>query len=421
MNWRMAMNRVFWRSGRAFVIGAVAAGMIWGHDAGAANVFALTNDNRLIGFDSANPNVLILDVAIADVPPGETMKAIDFRPATWELFGVSNMAKLYRISVDLESQGAQATGIGASVTPIVGDKYGLDFNPVVDRIRLTTEDEMNLRINPNTGALSGLDVPLTPAGNVVDIAYDRNFRGTLSTTVFGIDSGTDQLVRIGGVDGMPSPNGGQVTNVGAVGVNFGENSALDYSGKTLYALLSVDGSTGLYTIDAIGGAGTLVGAVAGNPITVSMAVEPERIESAKLNIKLNFAKPASDSIQFSGLLEIPEGTVVAGSVVRIAIGPQQALFTLDEKGRAGSGDVQFKLSVKSKNGVVNAQFAKFKMVAKNHMFLDDFAAVGLTNIDIKKGLFLIPITVVYQGDVSIKRQSVFYTAKQGKSGKASGK
>ena len=56
-----------------------------------------------------------------------------------------------------------------------GTRFGLDFNPIPDRIRLVSDAEQSLRINPNDGTLGGTDTALSPAGSVVAAAYDRNF------------------------------------------------------------------------------------------------------------------------------------------------------------------------------------------------------------------------------------------------------
>jgi hypothetical protein len=50
-------------------------------------------------------------------------------------------------------------------------------------------------------------------------AYVNNFSGSTITTLYGIDTGADRLVLIGGLNGSPSPNGGVVSNVGALGVD----------------------------------------------------------------------------------------------------------------------------------------------------------------------------------------------------------
>ena len=52
-------------------------------------------------------------------------------------------------------RAAALTAIGAPGGITVGDLpdggYGMDFNPTVDRIRITTDSGLNFRLNPNDG------------------------------------------------------------------------------------------------------------------------------------------------------------------------------------------------------------------------------------------------------------------------------
>ena len=84
---------------------------------------------------------------------------------------------------------------------------------------------------------------------MVGAAYDRNFVGTPATTLYGIDSAADQVVTIGGIDSVPSPNGGVVTNVLALGPDTGNEVGIDISpGGNGWATLTVLGVTRLYRI-----------------------------------------------------------------------------------------------------------------------------------------------------------------------------
>ena len=42
-----------------------------------------------------------------------------------------------------------------------GDRFGIDFNPVVDRLRIVSDENQNLRVNVDTGALADFDL-VTP-------------------------------------------------------------------------------------------------------------------------------------------------------------------------------------------------------------------------------------------------------------------
>lgn len=84
------------------------------------------------------------------------------------------------------------------------------------------------------------------------------------TTLYGIDSVTDSLVAIGGFNGVPSPNGGAVTTIGALGVDVTDLSGLDVplgASTTAFASLTVAGVPRLYSVNLDTGVATLVGAI----------------------------------------------------------------------------------------------------------------------------------------------------------------
>ena len=85
-------------------------------------------------------------MAVGGLTPGETLVGIDFRPVNGQLFALgvnaaADTATLYRVD---PSNGA-LTAIGAPGGITVGDLpdggYGMDLNPTVDRIRITTYSE----------------------------------------------------------------------------------------------------------------------------------------------------------------------------------------------------------------------------------------------------------------------------------------
>jgi hypothetical protein len=146
----------------------------------------------------------------------------------------------------------------------------MDCNPTADRIRAVNVNDENFRVNPSTGALAGNDTDLTPGVTtaLLGAAYDRNVVGATATTLFAIDRYDSQLARVGGVDALPSPNSGVVTDLGALGLTLSAtaDAGFDISGATgaAYAALtsSADGLTRLYTVNLATGAATAVGLIA---------------------------------------------------------------------------------------------------------------------------------------------------------------
>ena len=200
-----------------------------------------------------DPDTAIFSATILGLTANDSIVGIDYRPATGQLYalgiggGAAGSGRLYTIEPNstfatlvgtLAADPADAT---APFTGFTGTSFGFDFNPVVDRLRIVSNTEENLRVNPNTGLVT-TDTALNPAGSVVGSAYDRNFAGTGATTLFGIDSDTNQLVRQGDVNGTPtSPNAGVITPIGALGVATTLNLlGFDIDGKSgvAFALLN---------------------------------------------------------------------------------------------------------------------------------------------------------------------------------------
>lgn len=198
-------------------------------------------------------------VPVIGLQAGETLVGIDLRPSLQTLYGVGSSSRVYQIN-PLTGAAVQVGTAGAFT--LNGTAFGTDFNPVPDRIRQVSNTEQNLRLNPNDGTLAATDTALNPAGNVVGVAYTNSFPGATVTTLFGIDSAAGTTVMIGSVNGTPnSPNGGQITTVGSLGLGTNLNEAIgfDISGLTgtAYASITTGGISRLYTINLSTGAETL--------------------------------------------------------------------------------------------------------------------------------------------------------------------
>jgi len=248
--------------------------------------YDLGNDH-LISFDATAPGVLVDDRPLTGLQPFEFLVGIDARPATGELYAVAvDFGNNGRVVTIDPATGAVAA-VGGTTFPLT-PRCGIDFNPVADRIRLVCGDEVSQRLNPTTGDVSSIDSPLAfVAGDVLDgndpnvthVAYTNNFAGATSTTLFGISNVVGiNLVRIGGVGGTPSPNTGQVTTIGPLGLTgsiFG-GFDIDPDSGTAYAALNIGGSPRLYLVDLTTGAATLVGTIgAGDLVVDGLAVVPE--------------------------------------------------------------------------------------------------------------------------------------------------
>jgi hypothetical protein len=244
--------------------------------ASAVTVYGVTTTNQLVRFDTATPGTVATVGAITGLQNGENVLGMDFRPATGQLYALGSTSRLYVINT---ATGA-ATAVGsAPFTPALnGTDFGFDFNPTVDRIRVVSDADQNLRLNPETGGVAATDINLAFATsdpnqaanpNATGSAYTMNFNGATTTMLYNIDSNLDILVT------QNPPNNGTLNTVGALGVNTSGVLGFDFTQatNTAYAALNVGGTTGLYTINLTTGAATLVANVGGGNVLRDIALE----------------------------------------------------------------------------------------------------------------------------------------------------
>lgn len=230
-------------------------------------VYGLTTGNNLVRFNSSRANTILSTVPITGLQSGENLLGIDFRPATGRLFGLGN-GRLYTIDV---VTGA-ATLVGNLTTPLLGTNFGFDFNPVPDRIRITSDMEQNLRANPNDGT-NLVDGALSYASgdpnagqnpNVVASGYTNSFPGTATTTLYDIDSSLGILAT------QNPPNNGTLNTVGRLGLNITGEAGLDIhpGNNVALAALQVQGASGsaLYSVNLTTGSATIIGPIGGGLI-----------------------------------------------------------------------------------------------------------------------------------------------------------
>lgn len=252
---------------RSLLVGLIALGVA-APAAGATTIYAVRANNELIRFQVTSPGTVESLGAITGAGAG-LLRGIDFRPATGELYALGSTSTLYRI--DLATRVATPVGDGTIDVPITSNDVGFDVDPIADRIRVVGSDEQNLTLDPTTGEAT-VETALAPAGNVVALGYTNPYVGATSTTAYGIDSTSNTLVRIGGLNGSPAASGGAVQVVGALGVDAQPQADVDGSGGIPYAVMRVGTSTGLYQLDPSGNPAILKGEIgSGAPIN-AMAV-----------------------------------------------------------------------------------------------------------------------------------------------------
>jgi hypothetical protein len=278
-----------------FAVGSVRAELIIG----------LTLQNSLISFDSATPGTVTTIGSITGLTAGDTLVGIDRRPQNLGGMPVPgpNNGRIYAVGVNqttgtariytLSETNAAATLVSTLAadpadtvapfpfTTVAGSSFGVDFNPTVDRLRVTSNTGQNLRINVDNG-LTQLDVPLAydtgdpnfgDSPNDVAVAYSNNFGGATTTVLRGVDIGqdTDALVV------HSNPNGGTLQTALSLPFNSTADVAYDISGLTGTPFFSAT-PTGATSSSFFSGAtlvGTIGGGVAIRGIAAQVGAVPE--------------------------------------------------------------------------------------------------------------------------------------------------
>ncbi|UZU00135.1 DUF4394 domain-containing protein [Chryseobacterium fluminis] len=236
--------------------------MIQGPD---LKVFGITSANELVSFNANNPQLFTSKTAITGITSGEKLLSIDFRPATGELYGLSNSSKLYIINTSTAS--ARAVGSAAFSPAIAGSIASIDFNPTVDRIRMVSNTGQNLRLHPETGAVAATDSNINGTGSpsVTGIAYTNSKAGVSSTVLYDIDPVSGKLFK------QDPPNNGTLVEVGNLGVTFTGQAAFDIKHDNSVALLALNNN--LHLVDLNNGKAVTIGTLQQSIIDLAIPTE----------------------------------------------------------------------------------------------------------------------------------------------------
>jgi len=222
----------------------------------------------LFQIDSASPSTFSTPVPIAGLAASEQVNLINYRPSNGVLYGLTNQDHVYNLN--------PLTG-AATLTATTSSSLGFvgagDFDPVADRLRVSTNSGLNARINVDTGQTI-IDSPLAfVAGDVNSgrvpitggLAFTNSFAGAASTTLYGavnpIGAATTALAIVA------NQNAGALVTVGNI-AGTGGISDLDISGVTSTAY-AITAANQLFTLNLNSGAATQLGTVTGGPAGVT--------------------------------------------------------------------------------------------------------------------------------------------------------
>jgi len=289
--------------------------------------YGLSKTNSLVQYNANNTNTPLSTQAITGLAAGESIKAIDFRPATGQLYGLSSLSRIYVINH--QTAVARAIGTTAFTPALAGDLAGFDFNPTVDRIRVVTSSGQNLRVHPETGVVAFTDGNLNPGSPVVgSAAYTNSAAGASSTALYVIDFASGNLHK------QDPPNDGKLTAVGSLTttVTAGADGGFDISPDNSVALASFteSGSSKLFTIDTNTGKATNIGNLSVELIGLAIPTSPVAyaVDSANNLQIFNFQTPGAPVSK--PIANLSSGENIVGIDLRPANG---ALYGLGSEGR----------------------------------------------------------------------------------------
>jgi Domain of unknown function (DUF4394) len=243
------------------------------------NVVGLTSDQRLVCFNERKPEKVTNIGAVSGLSGGDTaLIGIDYRVQNGMLYGVGNGGGVYL----LNTNNATATLVNRLSVALSGAAFGVDFNPVADRLRIVSDTGQNLRHNVNAAGVTVADTPLNytvgvPSLGIVGAAYTNNdLDPTTNTTLYDLDSNLDQIV----VQSPPNSGSlvanGKLTVDATAVVGFDTYSTLrngvTVDVKSLAAIKTVDGATKLYSINVPTGKATSRGAFSAQNAVIDIAI-----------------------------------------------------------------------------------------------------------------------------------------------------
>ena len=342
------MSRTLRRTLGLFALTAASALAVPGVASAAEAFYGVTQDNRLVTFQSDNVTNVEPSHAITGLPGGESIVGLDVRPLNGQLYALGKTSRLYVINP--RTGAARQVGATPFIPVLAGASFGFDFNPTVDRIRVTSDAEQNLRLNPDDGTVAGVDTNLAYAPgdpgagtnpNVAGSAYTNSFAGATATTLYDIDNARHALVI------QNPPNDGTLTTVGALGT---DNNAVAFDigdGNVAYAVLNGEQNRqNLYRIDLSTGHAThatnffigtnqpLVGLAAAGTVADDNTAPDESIAlsstqlrerllavGVRMSVACNEACTATAAVTYAGRSSGLNGAVVSG-------GPGRATLTV---------------------------------------------------------------------------------------------
>lgn len=226
-------------------------------------MLGLTVNDELASFDSTRPDIVPSVVKIVGLQPGESVRAIDSRAQTGQVYGLGSTNRLYVI--DPASGAVSMVGSGPIAAGLSGTSFDIEFEGGSSTLRIVSDNGINLRVDGDSAAViidSGLAyAPNDPGAgttpSVVGLATTGNTPDGLGTTTFAIDAKRGVFDFVGDPSKFPyNPSNGQLVTNGPLGVAVTGPLGFEItpSGEPLVSLSAAnEASSTLYSVPTTGG------------------------------------------------------------------------------------------------------------------------------------------------------------------------
>lgn len=234
-----------------------------------SSVFAVTDNNTLLEFDSSNPAAIIRTLPISGLGAGETMTALDFDTVGEKLYGIPSGSRTPVYTIDRLTGAATRIGPGVPFGFPVDKATGLAYDELHGYLRYIDETFGNYRIDPVSGFQLRND-----AGQegLAEIAYKPLNGDPANFGFYGVNYITDEFMDL-------DPERMTLFGGGSLGVDIDRFVGLDVAADgTPYLAVRVAGMQKFGTIAADGHTFVEIGTIGnGTQYTIrGMAMEPAR-------------------------------------------------------------------------------------------------------------------------------------------------
>ncbi len=254
---------------------------------------------NFVAFRADSPGTIIRTFSVAGI--AAELRAMDFRLTTGQLYalysdGSSASGDFYVIRrINLSTGYAEQLGVVAPPAVPTGSRFGVAFDPFLDHMRVVTSTGEHFPLNVNTGGSAGFysdlayvagDSGVGIAPVVEHLAFTNSVSNPSTTTLYGIDTSRNVLVRIGAANVPGSSSSSNLTTISTTSLGFNPDSAgglvIDPGSDVGYfatnAIVSSVFVPKLYSINLVTGIATLIGDIgtgSGSRVVRGLALAPE--------------------------------------------------------------------------------------------------------------------------------------------------